>query len=149
MSMPMSNHVVPPSGEPPVVLDAAHVESLQRLASAVLDRTPEVADRLLQEIERATVLPSAEIPPHVVNIGSEVTFRDEATGREQTVVLVLPPDADISARRVSVVTPIGAALIGLAEGVSIGWETRDGESRRLTILRVRPPSGGGSGAATP
>lgn len=122
--------------DPPVVLDMAYVESLQRLAAAAMERSPDVADRLLQEIERATVLPSSDVPATVVNIGSEVTFRDEATGKEQSVILVLPTDADILERRVSVVTPIGAALIGLAEGASILWQTRDGETRRLTITRV-------------
>lgn len=126
--------------EPVVILDEAYVDRLQGLAAAVAERVPDVADRLLHEIDRATVLPSADVPPDVVNIGSEVTFRDEAADREQTVVLVLPADADIAERRVSVVTPIGAALIGLAEGALIDWETRDGEERQLTVLKVAPPS---------
>lgn len=124
------------ASDPPVVLDAAYVERLQALGAAAMARSPEVADRLLHEIERATVLASADMPPKVVNIGSEVTFRDQESGREQTVVLVLPPAADIAQRRVSVVTPIGAALIGIAEGASIDWETRSGETRRLTVTRV-------------
>lgn len=126
--------------EPVVILDEAYVGRLQGLAAAVAERVPDVADRLLHEIDRATVLPSADVPPDVVNIGSEVTFRDEAADREQTVVLVLPADADIAERRVSVVTPIGAALIGLAEGAMIDWETRDGQERLLTVLKVAPPS---------
>ena len=91
----------------------------------------------MQEVARATVLPSAEMPGDVINIGSQVRFRDEVTGREQTVSIVLPPEADIAAGRVSVLTPIGAALIGLRTGAKIGWETRDGEERRLTVLEVR------------
>jgi regulator of nucleoside diphosphate kinase len=57
----------------------------------------------------------------------------------QTVTLVLPGEADIAERKVSVLTPIGAALIGLAQGASIDWETRDGESRELTVLQVATP----------
>jgi regulator of nucleoside diphosphate kinase len=76
------------------------------------------------------------MPSHVVNVGSEVTFRDNTTGRVQTVILVLPKEANIAERRVSVLTPIGAALIGLAEGASIDWSTRDGEARLLTVLQV-------------
>lgn len=147
----MSTHMIsapknsPPDGgiineaayaDPPVVLDAAHVDTLLRFASAAMPRAPDVADRLLQEIERALVLPSEELPKQVVNIGSVVTFREDANGREQTVTLVLPPDADISAGRVSVVTPIGAALIGLAQGSSIRWQARDGETREMTIVQV-------------
>jgi regulator of nucleoside diphosphate kinase len=78
------------------------------------------------------------MPADVVNIGSEVLFRDEVTGREQRVTIVLPQHADIARQRISVLTPIGAALIGLARGASIGWETREGKPRRLTVLEVRP-----------
>jgi regulator of nucleoside diphosphate kinase len=53
------------------------------------------------------------------------------------VTIVLPADANIAAGRVSVLTPIGAALIGLKAGASIGWETREGEERRLSVLAVR------------
>jgi regulator of nucleoside diphosphate kinase len=125
--------------EPPIVLDAAYSERLEQLAATAM-RGPaaELGDRLMQEVARATVLPSGEMPPDVVNIGSEVTFRDDVTGRTQTVTVVLPRDADIARHRVSVLTPIGAALIGLATGASIGWETREGEERRLTVLAVRP-----------
>jgi regulator of nucleoside diphosphate kinase len=124
------------SSDPPVVIDAEYVERLRGLAMAALEHTPEVGDRLLQEVERAQVLPSAEMPANVVNIGSEVTFRDDMAGRVRTVILVLPKYADISERRISVVTPIGAALIGLQEGASIDWLTREGKSRRLTVLKV-------------
>lgn len=124
-------------GEPPIVLDAAHSERLEALAAAAMrGAAADLGDRLMAEVARATVLPSGEMPADVVNIGSEVRFRDEVTGREQSVTVVLPEGADISRGRVSVLTPIGAALIGLAVGASIGWETRDGEERRLTVLAV-------------
>lgn len=123
--------------EPPIVLDAAWSERLEALAATAM-RGPaaELGDRLMREVARATVLPSAEMPGDVVNIGSEVRFRDEVTGREQTVTVVLPEAADIDRGRVSVLTPIGAALIGLRAGAAIGWETRDGAERRLTVLGV-------------
>ncbi len=143
--MPVDTELKVVSRDPPVVLDAAFVERLQGLVSAARNRAPEVAERLLQEIERANVVPSDEVPPNVVNIGSAVTFRDDTSGREQTVVLVLPQDADIAERRISVLTPIGAALIGLAEGASIDWETRDGEVRQLTVIRVAPAAEGNAG----
>jgi regulator of nucleoside diphosphate kinase len=128
--------------EPPVVLDAAYADRLQGLAFASAAHMPEVADRLLHEIDRAIVLPSRSVPPDVVNIGSQVTFLHEPDDQVQTVVLVLPQDADIARRRVSVLTPVGAALIGLAEGASITWDTRTGETRRLTVLRVEPAPAG-------
>ena len=126
-----------PVQDPPIVLDAAYSEALERLAAtAMRGAAAELGDRLMQEVARAVVLPSGEMPADVVNIGSTVSFRDEVSGREQKVTIVLPRNADIAQGRVSVLTPIGAALIGLAKGASIGWETREGEERRLTVLDV-------------
>jgi regulator of nucleoside diphosphate kinase len=124
-------------GKPPLVLDAAHYGKLHDLAWAALDRAPDVASLLLDELERADVRPSGEMPPDVVNIGSEVTFRYNDNGQSQTIRLVLPNEADINQGRVSVFTPIGATLLGLAEGDEMEWTTRQGETRSLTILKVR------------
>ena len=134
----MTHAIRPALQEPPIVLDSAFSDRLEALAAvAMRGSAAELGDRLMREVARATVLPSGEMPGDVVNIGSEVNFRDDVTGRAQTVVVVLPEAADIAARRISVLTPIGAALIGLRAGASIGWETRDGEERRLTVLEVR------------
>lgn len=135
MARNMKSHI---SQNPPVVLDAAYFDRLQGLASAALQRTPDVADRLFEEIERAEVLPSSQVPPNVVNIASTVTYRDDTTSQTKTVVLVMPGEADISQGRVSVLTPVGAALIGLAKGASISWKTLGGETRQLTITEVAP-----------
>lgn len=136
----MNNNVADSWCEPPVVLDAATADRLQDLAMSSLRRVPEVANRLLDEIERAIVLTEGSVPSNVVNIGSTVTFHDDTAGRDRTVTLSIPQDADIAAHKISVLTPIGAALIGLAEGASITWETRGGEVRRLTILKVEGPA---------
>ena len=60
--------------------------------------------------------------------------------------LVYPGRADISEGRISIMTPIGAALIGLAEGQSIAWTARDGKAHRLTVLKVDPPEAPREGA---
>ena len=56
-------------------------------------------------------------------MGSQVVYRDEGTGRIREVALVYPHEADINLNRISVLTPVGAALIGLAEGQSIEFRT--------------------------
>lgn len=121
---------------PPVTIASDTLDRLERLAEAAMARNPELADRLLAELARARVLPPARMPADVAGIGSTVTFRDETTGREQTVVLVWPEDADIAAARASVLTPIGVALIGLRAGARFTWDTRAGETRELTVLSV-------------
>ena len=98
-----------------------------------------MAERLAEEVDRAVVVSPEELPDDVVTLGSAVTFRDETSGSLREVVVVLPQDADIESNRVSILTPIGAALIGLREGASIDWATRDGSRRQLSVLGVRPP----------
>ncbi|NIJ36873.1 regulator of nucleoside diphosphate kinase [Sphingopyxis panaciterrae] len=95
---------------------------------------------LLGEIDRAGICSRADIPADVVTMGSEVAFLDEKTGSERVVHLVYPGDADISTGRISILTPIGAGLIGLSVGQSISWPDRSGVDHRLTITAVRQPS---------
>jgi regulator of nucleoside diphosphate kinase len=129
-----------PTGKPPIVVDNAHYGRLHDLASAAIERAPDVATLLLDELERAEVCSGSEMPPSVVNIGSEVTFRYNDNGQSRTVRLVFPNDADISKGWVSVLTPIGATLLGLAERDQMEWTTRNGDARSLTILKVTQPA---------
>jgi regulator of nucleoside diphosphate kinase len=99
----------------------------------------EVADSLLFELDRAHVLPDDRLPADVVRMGSRVTYR--AGDEERHVELVYPARADIALGRVSVLTPIGAALIGLKTGQSITWTTRDGRKQVLTVTGVWQPTG--------
>lgn len=126
------------SRRPKVVIGDDDFSRLEALAEGALQRNPALADRLLGELGRARVVPAAKLPPNVVAIGRPVTYRDESTGREKTVTPVFPEDADIAQGRISIMTPIGVALIGLAEGSSLDWEPLDGKRRMLTVLRVAP-----------
>ena len=123
---------------PQITIAQETVDHLEALVEGAAARMPELADRLLDELSRARILPAARIPADVAGIGSRVTWRDETTGQEQTATLVWPEEADIDAGRASVLTPIGVALIGLKAGSRFQWETRGGESRNLTVLAVVP-----------
>ena len=120
---------------PAIIVSDIDQERLSGLALAVMDRAPDVASVLLAEMDRATVLDASAVPANVVRMGSTVEFRSD-NGRERRVKLVFPADADIAAGRISVLTPVGAALIGLSEDQSIAWKTRDGREQRLTVLKV-------------
>ncbi|ETA50145.1 nucleoside diphosphate kinase regulator [Ponticoccus alexandrii] len=123
---------------PRVVIGADSLARLEALAEGAIQRNPDIADRLLGEISRARIVAEAKLPKNVVAIGRAVTYRDETTGRDKTVIPVYPEDADIARGQISILTPIGIALIGLAEGASLYWDTRDGERRVLTVLDVAP-----------
>jgi regulator of nucleoside diphosphate kinase len=126
--------------KPRITLTATDHERLSILAQAGMSNLPEVAAALADELDRAQVLPKGRHPVDVVCMGSEVEFRDDTTGRIQSVTLVYPNEANIAEAKVSVLTPIGTALIGLHAGKSINWETRLGDLKRLTVLQVREPA---------
>jgi regulator of nucleoside diphosphate kinase len=120
---------------PSIVVSTADQRLLTQLALDSLSRSPDVAAELLAEMERAEVVDL--VPANVVRMGSIVRFSDDE-GREKQVTLVFPGKADIGAGRISILTPIGTALIGLSEGQSIAWTTRDNRRRSLTVISVKP-----------
>lgn len=128
---------------PKIIVSAADHERLTGLALAAMERVPEVAEELLSEMDRAKVVAGRPVPPTVVQMGSAVEFLSD-DGQQRRVTLVFPGEADIAAGKVSILTPIGAALIGLSEGQSITWIARDGRRHKLTILSVRQPSASSS-----
>jgi regulator of nucleoside diphosphate kinase len=125
--------------KPRITLTAQDYEKLSILARAAEASMPDVAAVLTEELDRAHVLPKGGYPEHTVRMGCAVDFRDDTTCKVQTVTLVYPDEADISKGKISVLTPIGTALIGLRAGHSITWETRTGDLRTLTVLAVRAP----------
>ena len=74
-----------------------------------------------------------------VTLGSRVTFVDERTLRMQDVELVLPGQANIADGKISILTPMGAALYGLREGAVIDWPDRTGAERKIRVTRVVQP----------
>lgn len=120
---------------PPITIAAPDHERLTALAEIAARRDNDAADELQFELDRANVLAVAAMPEGVVRMGSSVTYRADG-GDERTVTLVYPADADIDAMKVSVLTPVGAALIGMRAGQSIAWTDRVGRERRLTVVSV-------------
>src|SRR5690606_12652890 len=118
---------------PEIVVSQVDQQRLTVLAMDALNRSPDVATELIAEMERARVVP--DVPPSVVQMGSIVTYKDD-DNRERRVQLVFPGQADIGAGKISILTPIGTALIGLSEGQAIAWTARDGSERHLTVLKV-------------
>ena len=120
---------------PHIIVSNADYERLTDLATASLERLPEVAEELLAEMDRAKVVRNDSVPADVVRMGSTVTFTSD-DGRKLTETLVYPVDEDSDAHKISVMTPVGAALIGLGVGQSISWTARDGRKHELTVVKV-------------
>jgi regulator of nucleoside diphosphate kinase len=122
---------------PSIIMSRSDARRLTALAEDMEHASPQAANMLLDEIERAKVLPDHKVPEDVVRMHSTVRFVDEAHGHERTVELVYPHEADIEAGRISVLTPIGAGLIGLRTDQVITWPDREGHERRLRVVAVR------------
>jgi regulator of nucleoside diphosphate kinase len=126
--------------KPAIILSAKDYDRLSTLAHAARNRLPDLASELAEEIGRAHVLGRDEIADHFVGMNDDVEFRDDTVGRVRQITLVYPDEANISQGKISVMTPVGTALIGLRAGHSITWETPLGETRHLTVLSVRKPN---------
>lgn len=127
---------------PAIVISKADHSKLSDLAMAGLDRMPDLADRLLNELDRARVVEDHKVPEDVARMGSRVTYRTNED-REVSVILVYPADANIDEGKISVMTPIGTALIGLRKGQSITWRDRAEKRHMLTVVDVETPVSAG------
>jgi regulator of nucleoside diphosphate kinase len=93
-------------------------------------------ERLEGELLRAKVVPREKIPEDVVTMNSRVVFENETTGVRREITLVYPGMADIDEGRISILVPVGTALLGLRVGQSIDWELPGGEKHRYRIVGV-------------
>lgn len=91
---------------------------------------------LSDELDRAIVIPSDRIPNNIVTMNSRLIYLDESTGMSREVELVYPGEADPVAGRVSVLAPVGCALLGLSAGQSIDWSLPGGRVHRLRVERI-------------
>ena len=122
---------------PDITLTRRDVGDLDALlGGAVLDRLGRVGEFLLDELARAHIVDDDAAAPSLVTMGATVRFRDDDTGRVTEATLVYPREAGSRDHAVSVLTPVGAALLGLSQGQSIDYETFDGRRKRLTVLAV-------------
>jgi regulator of nucleoside diphosphate kinase len=124
---------------PPIHLLASESDLVASLALRSEHRQPVVAAMLLEEIERAELHESATMPPGHARLNSFVTFVDVMTRQVREVQLVVPAEANIAEDRVSILTPMGAALYGLAADHSIEWPDLQGNYRSIQIVRVVQP----------
>ncbi len=121
---------------PEITLSVSDFARLQNVAAGAMSSSPEIASFLLSELDRATIVPR-DRTPSAVKMGSLVRFRDDWSGRIRRVRVVYPGEADPAVDCISVLTPVGAALIGLSAGQTMGWRDRRGRAKTLTVLDVQ------------
>ena len=122
---------------PRIVVSEVEEHRLTDLATAaeLTGRSQQVARALLAEMERAEVLPDREVPRDVARMNSWVEFEIDGRNRRR-VQIVFPGEANIDDNKISILTPIGTALIGLVPGQTMVLRGHDGRSHELRVLSV-------------
>lgn len=126
--------------KPNIFVSEDDYDRISEMAMGLEHRNPQLAKLVLDEIDRARICSSERLPKDVVALGSTVEFLDDASGRSRRMTLVVPHDADVEAGRISVMTPVGAGLIGMRAGAEIDWPCPDGRPRKLKIIAVEQRS---------
>lgn len=122
--------------KPEIIVSSVDLERLEGLLAAPAARSRNDLDGLRAELERADVREPEDMPADVITMNSRARFREETSGREYELTLAYPKDADSAAGKVSVFSPAGSALLGLAVGQAIDWSTAEGNAIRLQVLEV-------------
>ena len=136
------NDIVQQSAKPQIIVSEADQGRLTTLAMDALNRHPLVAAELLAEMERALVTSADALPSGVVQMGSTVIFRSE-DGETRRVTLVFPGQADISKGKISILAPLGTALLGYRVGDVINWHLPRGDRRlRIDEIVYQPEAAG-------
>lgn len=107
-----------------------------KLSSLLSLADSNIAELLEDELSRAMVVSTEQLPDDVVSMKSMVRFIDLETAKESVVTLVYPHEAKIEDNKISILTPIGSALIGLRVGQSIQWPMPNGKEKKLKVVSV-------------
>ena len=102
----------------------------------IIESTTSNFENLELELDRASIITDSQVPGDLVTMNSKVRFLNKQDNREQTVTLVYPKDANLDEGKISVLAPMGSALIGLKVNQEINWMFPDGKTKTLKILEV-------------
>jgi regulator of nucleoside diphosphate kinase len=122
--------------KPKLILSSLDYERLEALLETLPAGAFPGKESLEAELERAELVAPEQVPPEVVTMNSTVRFAIESTGEEFTLTLVYPKDIDGSAGRISVLAPVGSALLGLTTGDHIEWPRPGGGMMKVRIVEV-------------
>lgn len=115
--------------------DLTRLQELLKVAHTFGARDAVYLDRLEDELERGHVVGAKEVPADVITMNSRVLLEDEKTNEQFTYTLVFPNDADPTAGKLSVLAPVGTAMLGYGVGQTIEWPTPSG-ARRLKVVSL-------------
>lgn len=122
--------------KPEITVLASDAERLEMIADRLPASAQDSKNALLDELARAEIVEPGELPAKVVTMNSTVRFEVIEPHEEFCLTLVYPADLNTAPNQISVLTPIGTALLGMAEGNIIDWPRRDGQNVQVRVLEV-------------
>ena len=122
--------------KPEITLSRLDAERLEQMLDALDGKSFPGRLELEEEIARANVVEPAQVPPTVVTMNSSVRFKVASSDTEFSLTLVFPRDADGSNDKISILAPVGSALLGLTEGDEITWPAPGGGMMLVKIIEV-------------
>lgn len=122
--------------KPPITISSLDAARLEKMLDALGNKPIPNREDLQAELDRAHIVEPAQMPPDVVTMNSTVTFRMDSSGAEFALTLVYPDAMDDGAGKISVLAPVGSALLGLREGDEISWPRPGGGLLKVRILKV-------------
>lgn len=130
--------------KPEITLSRLDAERLERMLDSLDDKSFPARSELANEIARAHVVEREQVPPTLVTMNSSVRFKIKSSDTTFSLTLVYPSDAGRSSDTISILAPVGSALLGLSEGDEISWPAPGGGMVDVKIIEVtyQPERGG-------
>ncbi|MCH8551111.1 MAG: nucleoside diphosphate kinase regulator [Natronospirillum sp.] len=122
--------------QPPIVISSLDADRLDELLEGLSAADFPGRAELEAELARATIVEPQEVPDTVVSMNSTVRFRVESTGEVFNLTLVYPKNMDNSGSKISILAPVGSALLGLSQGDQIAWPKPGGGQLRVRIEEI-------------
>ena len=122
--------------QPPITVSSLDAERLENLLAALPPSSAFNPDALLDELARAEIVEPQDMPSGVVTMNSTVRFEIDSSDEPFCLTLAYPKDMKQVQKGISILTPIGTAMLGLAIGDAIDWPRRDGKLQKVRILEV-------------
>lgn len=124
------------NNRPKIILTSQDLERLEALLEALPSNALPGKEALLAELGRAEIVEPDQIPPSVVTMNSTVRFRIDSSGEDYCLTLVYPKDIDDTGKKISILAPVGSALLGLSTGDEIAWPSPGGGTIKVRIVEI-------------
>lgn len=121
---------------PSITITADDFDYLEQLLDLPKYRNIPARKDLVEELQRASIVETDEIGADIVTLNSTIRFVDDKSGEQYEMTLVPPEEADSDKNRISVLAPVGIALLGLSVGQIIQWQVPGRQDALLRVLEV-------------